>query len=85
MAVLGDAGGYWVQIRMRLLPDPSPGPFDLKTEIHLQMMGLDYRKLCKGRANAPKAKLPYIVVRSDCANARESGLRLWCMQWVARV
>jgi hypothetical protein len=45
---------------MRLLPDPSPGPFDLKTEIHLQMMGLDYRKLCKGRANAPKAKLPYI-------------------------
>jgi glutathione S-transferase len=39
---------------------PSPGPFDLKTEIHLQMMGLVYRKICDGRANAPKGKLPYI-------------------------
>jgi glutathione S-transferase len=39
---------------------PSPGPFDLKTEMQLQMMGLEYRKVCDGRANAPKGKLPYI-------------------------
>ena len=39
---------------------PSVGPFDMKTEIQLQMMGLKYRKI-HGRANmAPKGKLPYI-------------------------
>ncbi len=39
---------------------PSPGPFDMKTEIQLQMLGLDYQKTTEGRVDAPKGKLPYI-------------------------
>jgi glutathione S-transferase len=39
---------------------PGPGPFALKTEVHLQMLGLEYQKRLDGRANAPKGKLPYI-------------------------
>ncbi len=33
----------------------------MKTEVQLQMLGLDYRKTTDGRADAPKGKLPYIV------------------------
>lgn len=40
---------------------PSPGPFVLKTDVQLQMMGLDYRRSFDGRLDAPKGKLPYIV------------------------
>jgi glutathione S-transferase len=32
----------------------------MKTEIHLQMLGIGYRKQFDGRPNAPKGKLPYI-------------------------
>lgn len=39
---------------------PSPGPFALKTEVHLKMMGLPYSKRFEGYADAPKGKLPYI-------------------------
>lgn len=39
---------------------PSPGPFALKTEVHLKMMGLSYNKRFEGSADAPKGKLPYI-------------------------
>ena len=39
---------------------PSPGPFAMKTEVHLQMMGLPYTKRFEGYAGAPKGKLPYI-------------------------
>lgn len=39
---------------------PSPGPFALKTEVHLKMMGLPFTKQFEGYANAPKGKLPYI-------------------------
>jgi glutathione S-transferase len=39
---------------------PSPGPFALKTEVHLKMAGLAYRLRFKGYATAPKGKLPYI-------------------------
>lgn len=39
---------------------PSPGPFAMKTEVHLQMMGLPYSKRFEGYADAPKGKLPYI-------------------------
>src|SRR5579859_5071233 len=39
---------------------PGPGPFALKTEVHLRMLGLEYKKRFDGRANAPKGKLPYI-------------------------
>jgi glutathione S-transferase len=39
---------------------PSPGPFTMKTEVHLKMMGLPYEKRFEGYANAPKGKLPYI-------------------------
>jgi glutathione S-transferase len=39
---------------------PSPGPFVMKTEVHLQMMGLKYQIRTDGRALAPKGKLPYI-------------------------
>ncbi len=39
---------------------PSPGPFALKTEVHLKMMGLPFAKQFEGYANAPKGKLPYI-------------------------
>jgi glutathione S-transferase len=39
---------------------PSPGPFAIKTEVHLQMLGLEYKKRFDGRVNAPKGKLPYI-------------------------
>ncbi len=39
---------------------PSPGPFALKTEVHLKMMGLPYNRLFAGYADAPKGKLPYI-------------------------
>jgi glutathione S-transferase len=39
---------------------PSPGPFAIKTEVHLKMLGLGYQKRFDGRANAPKGKLPYI-------------------------
>lgn len=40
---------------------PSPGPFALKTEVHLQMARLDYNLRREGYATAPKGKLPYIV------------------------
>ena len=39
---------------------PSPGPFAMKTEVHLQMLRLPYRKRFEGIADAPKGKLPYI-------------------------
>jgi glutathione S-transferase len=39
---------------------PSPGPFAMKTEIHLKMMRLPYEKRFEGYAAAPKGKLPYI-------------------------
>ena len=39
---------------------PSPGPFDIKTEVQLKMLGLDYQKIFVGFAGAPKGKLPYI-------------------------
>ncbi len=39
---------------------PSPGPFDIKTEVQLKMLGLDYQKRFDGFAGAPKGKLPYI-------------------------
>jgi glutathione S-transferase len=39
---------------------PSPGPFAMKTEVHLKMMGLAYDKRFEGYASAPKGKLPYI-------------------------
>jgi glutathione S-transferase len=39
---------------------PSPGPFAIKTEVHLQMLRLEYQKRVEGRAYAPKGKLPYI-------------------------
>jgi len=39
---------------------PSPGPFALKTEVHLKMIELEYHKRFEGIANAPKGKLPYI-------------------------
>jgi glutathione S-transferase len=40
---------------------PSPGPFAMKTEIHLKMAGLAYELRFEGYASAPKGKLPYIV------------------------
>lgn len=39
---------------------PSPGPFALKTEVHLMMAGLRYAKRFEGYSDAPKGKLPYI-------------------------
>ena len=39
---------------------PSPGPFDMKTEVQLQMMGLNYLKTSGRIDGAPKGKLPYI-------------------------
>ena len=39
---------------------PSPGPFALKTEVHLMMADLPYTKRFEGYADAPKGKLPYI-------------------------
>jgi glutathione S-transferase len=39
---------------------PGPGPFALKTEVHLQMMTLPYQTRFEGYAKAPKGKLPYI-------------------------
>jgi glutathione S-transferase len=39
---------------------PGPGPFAIKTEVHLQMLRLEYQKRAEGRVNAPKGKLPYI-------------------------
>ena len=39
---------------------PSPGPFVMKTEVQLQLMGLDYVRAFDGRLDAPKGKLPYI-------------------------
>jgi glutathione S-transferase len=39
---------------------PGPGPFAIKTEVHLRMLGLEYKKRFDGRAHAPKGKLPYI-------------------------
>lgn len=39
---------------------PSPGPFALKTEVHLKMLGLPYTHRFAGYADAPKGKLPYI-------------------------
>jgi glutathione S-transferase len=40
------------------LPDPSP--FVMKTEIHLKMAKLGYRREQTGPQGAPKGKLPYI-------------------------
>jgi glutathione S-transferase len=40
------------------LPDPSP--FVMKTEIHLKMAKLGYRREATGPQGAPKGKLPYI-------------------------
>jgi glutathione S-transferase len=40
---------------------PSPGPFAMKTEIHLKMAGRPYERRFEGNASAPKGKLPYIV------------------------
>ena len=39
---------------------PSPGPFAIKTEVHLKRSGLRYAKRFEGYADAPKGKLPYI-------------------------
>lgn len=39
---------------------PSPGPFAIKTEVHLKMMGLSFTRRFEGYADAPKGKLPYI-------------------------
>ena len=39
---------------------PSPGPFAIKTEVQLRMLGLPYRLIARGRDEAPKGKLPYI-------------------------
>ena len=39
---------------------PGPGPFALKTEVHLQMLSIEYTKQYEGRVGAPKGKLPYI-------------------------
>ena len=39
---------------------PSPGPFAIKTEVHLKLMRLSYEKRFEGYADAPKGKLPYI-------------------------
>jgi len=39
---------------------PSPGPFAIKTEVHLMMAGLAYSQRFQGYADAPKGKLPYI-------------------------
>ena len=39
---------------------PSPGPFAIKTEVQLQMLGLPYRLVTGTRDAAPKGKLPYI-------------------------
>lgn len=39
---------------------PSPGPFAIKTEVHLKLMQLQYEKRFEGYADAPKGKLPYI-------------------------
>ena len=39
---------------------PSVGPFDMKTEVQLQMMGLKYRKIFGRSDGAPKGKIPYI-------------------------
>src|ERR1700733_1192744 len=40
------------------LPDPSP--FVMKTEVHLKMAKLGYRREEGGPQGAPKGKLPYI-------------------------
>ncbi len=39
---------------------PEASPYVTKTEVHLKMLGLPYRKVVKGFAGAPKGKLPYI-------------------------
>lgn len=39
---------------------PSPGPFAIKTEVQLRMLGLPYRLVTGTRDAAPKSKLPYI-------------------------
>lgn len=39
---------------------PSPGPFAIKTEVHLKMMRLPHVKRFAGYADAPRGKLPYI-------------------------
>lgn len=44
---------------------PSSGPFDMKTEIQLQMMGLPYRKVIGRYDIAPKGKLPFIEDHTD--------------------
>lgn len=40
---------------------PSPGPFAIKTEVQLRMLGLPYRLVAGSRDLAPKGRLPYIV------------------------
>lgn len=44
---------------------PSSGPFAIKTEIQLKMMGLPYRKIIGRYDIAPKGKLPFIEDLSD--------------------
>lgn len=39
---------------------PSPGPFAMKSEVHLMLAGLPYGKRFEGYAEAPKGKLPYM-------------------------
>lgn len=56
---------------------PSPGPFAIKTEVHLKMMHLEYEKRFEGRANAPKGKLPYIVDHDGTVVADSTFIRYY--------
>lgn len=58
---------------------PEASSYAMKSEIHLRMAGLPYRKDCHGFAKAPKGKLPYI--RDGQAVIADSTLIRQHLEW----